>query len=46
MAQRYRFTCPVCEECIVVDRHVREALLAQGCVVCSSSVGSDCFDAR
>lgn len=44
MARKYRFACPNCEERVIVDRHVRDELLAQGCVVCSSGVGRDCFD--
>lgn len=44
MAQKYRFVCPVCEEQVIVDRHVRDELLVEGCAVCSSGVSRNCFD--
>lgn len=44
MVRRYRFSCPSCGERIVVDEYVRDELLAQGCVLCSSSVQTDCFE--
>jgi hypothetical protein len=44
MSRKYRFDCPDCKESVVVDGDVREHLLSEGCLVCSSNVQQNCFD--
>lgn len=44
MTREFRFVCPACGEGVIVDRQVRDAMLAEGCVVCSSRVSANCFE--
>lgn len=39
----YTFVCPECEEELVVNTSMREALLARGCVVCGASLSAKAF---
>jgi transcription initiation factor IIE alpha subunit len=39
----YTFTCPVCEETLVVNESMREALIERGCVICDTAVSSAAF---
>lgn len=39
----YTFVCPECAESMVVNGPMRDALIENGCVVCSSSVSSAAF---
>lgn len=34
----YGFTCPRCEEGLVVNASMREALIEKGCVICGAAV--------
>ena len=38
------FTCPDCGETMVVNPAMRDALLANGCVVCGAAVAESAFD--
>lgn len=38
------FTCPECGETMVVNPAMRDALRANGCVVCGASVPGDAFE--
>jgi predicted RNA-binding Zn-ribbon protein involved in translation (DUF1610 family) len=46
MAEEFRFRCPSCGATVVVDRPVRDAMLAEGCVVCAARVSPNCFEAE
>jgi len=46
VTRMYQFTCPDCGERIIVDRHIRDELLSQGCVVCSSDVQPSHFNLK
>lgn len=39
----YTFVCPDCGESMAVNAAMRDALLANGCVVCGSAVSADAF---
>ncbi|WP_416838616.1 hypothetical protein [Haloferax sp. DFSO52] len=39
----YTFVCPECGESMVVNGSMRDALIENGCVVCTSSVSSQSF---
>jgi predicted nucleic acid-binding Zn ribbon protein len=39
----YTFVCPECAESILVNDSMRDALLANGCVVCGSPVSRQAF---
>lgn len=38
------FTCPGCGETMVVNPAMRDALLANGCVVCGAGVAESAFE--
>jgi predicted RNA-binding Zn-ribbon protein involved in translation (DUF1610 family) len=38
------FTCPDCGETMVVNPAMRDALVANGCVVCGAAVAEDAFE--
>jgi transcription elongation factor Elf1 len=42
----YSFTCPACEETLVVNGAMRETLIEQGCVICSASLTAAAFSER
>lgn len=42
----YTFVCPECGESMQVNASMKEALIENGCVVCSASVPPDSFTAR
>lgn len=39
----YEFVCPECAESMVVNPSMKEALLENGCVVCSASLSEAAF---
>lgn len=39
----YTFVCPECGESMAVNGPMRDALVANGCVVCGSTVSEDAF---
>ena len=39
----YEFTCPDCGQQIEVNASMRDAILSNGCPVCSSSVATEHF---
>ncbi|ELZ94788.1 hypothetical protein C440_06927 [Haloferax mucosum ATCC BAA-1512] len=39
----YTFVCPVCDESMLVNDSMRDALLDNGCVICSASLTTDAF---
>jgi predicted RNA-binding Zn-ribbon protein involved in translation (DUF1610 family) len=41
----YTFVCPECGESLSVNDSMREALIANGCVICGSSVPEGSFTA-
>jgi transcription elongation factor Elf1 len=41
----YTFVCPACGESMSVNAAMREALVANGCVICGSPVSPDDFTA-
>ena len=41
--QEYDFVCPECAHEIEVNASMREALIANGCVICGASVSADAF---
>jgi transcription elongation factor Elf1 len=43
MPPQFRFDCPACVVETTVDSRVRAEILANGCVICEASVGSDAF---
>lgn len=42
-AEEYVFFCPECGQEIEVNASMREALLANGCVICGAAVTDDAF---
>lgn len=42
-AEEYDFVCPECAQEIEVNASMREALLANGCVVCGAALSPDAF---
>lgn len=42
-AEEYVFLCPECGQEIEVNDSMREALVANGCVVCGAAVSDDMF---
>ncbi|MEF8843201.1 MAG: hypothetical protein V5A62_16500 [Haloarculaceae archaeon] len=46
MTTRYAFECPHCGERTVVDRTVRNLLVADGCVGCGRPVPLEAFTPR
>ncbi|MFC5367504.1 DUF7560 family zinc ribbon protein [Salinirubrum litoreum] len=43
MAHRFVFDCPSCGAEMHVDADIRAEILAEGCVLCRTSVTSDAF---
>lgn len=43
-AEEYQFVCPECRETISMNAAMREAIIANGCVVCGADVGEDSFE--
>jgi predicted RNA-binding Zn-ribbon protein involved in translation (DUF1610 family) len=43
MAHRFVFDCPSCGTEMQVDDDIRAEILAEGCVLCRTSVTSDAF---
>ncbi|MFK5603544.1 MULTISPECIES: hypothetical protein [unclassified Haloferax] len=41
----YTFVCPECAESMLVNDSMRDALLENGCVVCSAALTTDAFSA-
>lgn len=39
----FTFTCPECEESLVVNGSMKAALLEKGCVICSATVTDAAF---
>lgn len=39
----YTFACRVCEEQLVVNESMRNALMERGCVLCGAPVSADAF---
>ncbi|AFK18191.1 MULTISPECIES: DUF7560 family zinc ribbon protein [Haloferax] len=39
----YTFVCPECAESMLVNDSMRDALLDNGCVICSASLTQDAF---
>jgi len=42
----YQFACPVCGQGIEINGPMREAILSNGCPVCSAAVDADAFECR
>lgn len=42
-AEEYDFVCPECGQEIEVNASMREALLANGCVICGADLSADAF---
>ncbi|MCU4802620.1 hypothetical protein OB920_19855 [Halobacteria archaeon HArc-gm2] len=42
-SEEYVFVCPDCEESMEVNPSMRDALVANGCVVCGAPVSIDAF---
>ena len=42
-AEEYVFFCPECGQEIEVNASMREALIANGCVICGAAVTDDAF---
>ena len=42
-AEEFAFLCPECGQEIEVNASMREALIANGCVVCGATVSEDSF---
>ena len=42
-AVEFEFVCPECTQAIEVNASMREALIANGCVVCGASVSESAF---
>ena len=43
-AEEFTFVCPACAESLAVNGPMREALIANGCVVCGAAVTDGAFD--
>ena len=43
-SEEFTFDCPACGESMEVNPAMRDALLANGCVVCGATVAEDAFD--
>lgn len=41
----YTFVCPECGESLTVNDSMRDALIANGCVICGSAVQEEAFTA-
>lgn len=41
--EEYIFVCSACEESMEVNESMKDALIENGCVICSSPVSSDEF---
>jgi len=41
--EEYDFSCPECDESLVVNGSMKEALIAKGCVICGADVSTDAF---
>ena len=41
--EEYDFVCPECAHEIEVNDSMREALIANGCVICGAAVSADAF---
>ncbi|ELZ83698.1 MULTISPECIES: DUF7560 family zinc ribbon protein [Haloferax] len=39
----YTFVCPECAESMLVNDSMRDALLENGCVICSAALTTDAF---
>jgi transcription elongation factor Elf1 len=39
----YTFTCPVCEETLLVNESMRETLIERGCVICRTPISAAAF---
>jgi hypothetical protein len=44
--RRFVFDCPGCDARVVVDAAIRAELLAEGCVLCRTSVSAEDFSRR
>ena len=44
MMKEYEFTCAACGQEIAVNDSMREAIVANGCPVCTATAGNDEFD--
>lgn len=42
-AEEYDFVCPECRQEIEVNAPMRDALIANGCVVCGAPVSDEAF---
>jgi hypothetical protein len=42
-SEEFTFVCPACGETMEVNPSMRDALLENGCVLCSTSVSTDAF---
>ena len=43
-AEEYVFVCPECRETISMNASMREAIIANGCVICGADVDADSFE--
>lgn len=41
--EEFEFVCPECGESIAMNAAMREAMIANGCVLCGADVGPDAF---
>lgn len=44
--KEYEFVCPACGQRIPADGAMRDAIVANGCPVCSAAADADCFGPR
>lgn len=43
MTEEFEFVCPECDERVIVNGGVREALLTNGCVLCGADLSPGDF---
>lgn len=43
-AEEFEFVCPECRETISMNASMRDAIIANGCVICGAAVDEDSFE--
>jgi hypothetical protein len=39
----YAFFCPECQECLEINKKMKDTLIEKGCVICGASVTEEAF---
>jgi len=42
-SEGYAFVCPKCEECLEVNKKMKNTLIERGCVICGNPVTEEAF---